>query len=342
MRRIIFLLVSLLVSAVFLWLALRGVPLADVWDSIQQANVLWIGVSFGSITIGLWTRSVRWRGLLDDKISPMQAFHIVNITFLVNQLPFRAGEIARSLLARRAGVPVMTAATSILVERLLDTLLVVIFLAVALSRVPQVPDAASQVTVLFGIAAVVVFIVLLFFARRPHIAHNILTWLEDRIPVMQRLPFSRLLTHIVEGLQPLTNWHRFAHAVGWTLISWLFSFVTLYSLILALGIDDVDRVLTSVLGVTLASFSIAIPVSVAAIGPFEGALRVAGEAVNMSSELALSLGFLLHGMTVIGYAIWGIIGLLNQGVSFSETLKFGQQQSALQEEATISPTADAN
>ena len=71
----------------------------------------------------------------------------------------------------------------------------------------------------------------------------------------------------------------------------------------------------SVLAVSLASFSIAIPVSVAAIGPFEAAVLAAGQLAGLDGVQALSLGFLFHGVSVANYVIWGIIGFLGLGLS---------------------------
>src|SRR5687767_318453 len=136
MRRMAFIAASLLVSALFLWLALKDVPLRDVAQSLASANIAWILVAMGGMFLALWVRAIRWRGLLDFRIPLVRSFYIITVTFLLNQLPLRAGEVARSLLATRSGVPVVTAATSILVERLLDTLLVVVLLAAALSRLP--------------------------------------------------------------------------------------------------------------------------------------------------------------------------------------------------------------
>jgi uncharacterized protein (TIRG00374 family) len=320
MRRIPFFIASLLVSGLFLWLALRDVPLEDVSHSIGQANGWWVGVAFLCIVAGLWTRAVRWRGLLGFRVPLGQAFHILNITFLVNQLPFRAGELARSLLATRANVPIVTAATSIVVERVLDTLLVVILLAVALSHLPNAPLVATQAATLFGVAAVLAFTLLIIFARRPHLAHQLLDWAEKRLPLLRRMRLRRLLDNVIEGLQPLTSWSGFLHAVGWTIIAWALSLAEVYALYRALPVGDVDILLSVVLAVTLASFSIAIPVTVAAIGPFEGAVRLAGEAVGMSPAIATSLGFLFHGTTVMTYAILGMLGLLVMGVSLGDML----------------------
>jgi glycosyltransferase 2 family protein len=320
MRRVIFLIASVVVSAIFLWLALRGIPLADVAQSIRQANPLWIVAALGFITAGLWTRAIRWRGLLGYKVETMQAFHMLNIAMLLNQLPFRAGEVARSLLVTRSGIPLVTAATSILVERLLDTLLVVIWLSIALTQIPDAPAAATQAAVFFGVAAIAAFVVLVVFARYPAIAHRVLAFFENLLPFIKKLNLGRLLDHVLDGIKPLTQWRSALHAIVWTLISWAISLATFYCLALAIGAQG-NLALMTVLSITLASFSIAIPVSVAAIGPFEGAVRLAGEAVGMNRLLSTSLGFLFHGVSILGYIIWGTIGLLALGVSLSDVMK---------------------
>jgi uncharacterized protein (TIRG00374 family) len=322
MRRTVFLIASVLVSALFLWLALRDVPLAEVAASIRQANFFWILMSLAAITIGMWTRAIRWRGLLGARTIPQtQAFYMVAITFLLNLLPLRAGEVARSVLATRSGVPVMTAATSIVVERLIDTLMVVISLSLVFSQLPSVPEAVTRGAALFGIAAVVAFIVLIVFARRPQIAHRLLAVAERILPFLIRLPLRRLLDNVLEGLQPLTHARSAAHAITWTLVSWAFSLMGFYTLELALGLNDPAQLFTTaVLGVGLASFSIAIPISIASIGPFEAAVIVAGQMVGLPDVTATSLGFLFHGVTILGYAIWGGLGLVVMGVSLSDVV----------------------
>jgi uncharacterized protein (TIRG00374 family) len=321
MRRSVLIVASVLVSGLFLWLAVRDVPTDEVIARVGQANVGWMLASLVMAALGMVTRAIRWRGLLSFKMSLTPSFHIVNIMFMLNLLPLRAGEIARSLLATREQVPFMTAATSIVVERLLDTLLVVVVLAVALSRAPSAPALATQSAALFGIAAVVGFGVLVFFARYPQAAHRLLALSQRILPFLKRLPLEQLLDHVIDGLQPLTHWRSMAHAVVWTLLSWGCSLGTFYCVHRALDIQGVDLVLSAALALTLASFSIAVPVSVAGVGPFEYAVKLAGEAVNMAPTAATSLGFLLHGLNVLSYALWGVIGMLAMGVSLADMVK---------------------
>lgn len=326
MRRWIVLAASLIVSGFFLWLALRDVPLTQIIDGIRQAEFGWVLLSALGVCGAQAARAVRWRGLVNQRVALIHSVHILNVTMLLNQLPLRAGEVARSLLATRFGVPFVTAATSIVVERLIDVVVVVLMLAVAVSRVPDAPALVAQAATLFGAAAVVAFGVLIAFARYPQVAHRLLIGVEARVPALKRLNGQKRLDEVLDGLRPLTHARRAAHALGWTGIGWGFSLFTFYALERALDIEAVDLGIGALLGVALASFSIAIPVSVASVGPFESAVRVAGDAVRMSAVAATTLGFLFHGVTVIAYALLGLIGLIALGVSLGDVL--GQRDAA--------------
>ncbi len=333
MRRTLFLIASVLVSALFLFLALRGVPLDDILVSLQQANPAWVVVAFVMGTLGLWTRGIRWRGLLQNRVGNVEAFYMLCVGMLLNQLPMRAGEVARSALVTRSGVPFFTAATSIIVERLLDTLFVVIVLSLSLTQIPDVPPTITQAALLFGIAGIIAVGFLLVFARRPQLARDLLAFFERMLPFIKKLPLHSLMENILDGIKPLAHWRTAAHAIIWTIISWTFSLLTFYPTALALGVTD-GVVMMTLLSVTMASFAIAIPVSVASIGPFEGAVIVSGQAVGMSRAVAGALGFLFHGITVLTYAIWGTVGLLALGVSLSDVLKSDQPD----DQPDIAPT----
>jgi len=319
-RRIIFIVVSILVSAVSLVLVLQNIPLEEVLGTIQKADAGILIFVFGILTVSMFTRGARWWGLLGYRLPIIQASHIVNVMFLGNQLPFRMGEVARSVLSIRGGVPIVTSATSIVVERLVDMLVVVLLIAGVVTQLPDVPEQVTQSATIFGILAVVGFLVLLFFAHRPKLAHRILDAILNTIPLLKRLPLKTMLNHVLDGLQPLTDMRTLVFVSFWTVIAWGASLASFYFLHLALGIE-VNYALSVPLGIALASLSVALPVSVAALGPFEAAIVLTGQLVGMNSVDAVSLGFLLHGMSVLAYAVWGIVGLLALGISPATAFK---------------------
>lgn len=320
MRRLLFVIASVIVSVISLFVVLQNVPLEGVLDSIQQAKPAWLIITFISIAISMFVRGIRWWGLLGFRLKVMHASHIMNITFLGNQLPLRMGEVFRSVLAIQGGVPVITSATSIVVERLVDMLVVVLMISAAIARLPDVPAQVAQSASLFGVLAVIGFLILLFFAHNPKLAHRILEAIIKLIPILNRLPLVTMLEHVLDGLQPLTQARILAFTAFWTLISWFFSLISFYFLFLALDIQT-NYWLAVPLGIGLASLSIALPVSVAGLGPFEAAIFAMGQLLGMSNVDAVSLGFLLHGMSVLSYVFWGIIALLVLGVSPSAMVK---------------------
>jgi uncharacterized protein (TIRG00374 family) len=321
MRRILLIVASVLVSAIILALAVRDVPLADVGRNLANIDPVWAVICLLLVFLGLWARGVRWRGLLDNRMSFMRTFHASNIMFMLNYLPLRLGEVARTALAAREGVPFMTAATSVVVERLVDTVFIVVVLSFSLSGLPQAPAGAAQAATLFGLASLTAFIILIALARYPAFAERLLGWMDVRIPFLKRLPLRRLLHDVLAGLTPLTHWRSAAHLIGWTLIAWAFSFSGYYAAQRALGLANIDFLLNSFLSVALIAFSIAIPLSLASIGPFQAAARLGGTAVGLSPEAALALGVLYHVIAFIGYSALGVWGLIAMGVSLADVTR---------------------
>jgi glycosyltransferase 2 family protein len=321
MRRVVFILISIVVSGIFMALAINDVPLEGIGEQLANADWLWIVVTLAMITLGLWARAVRWQGLLGYRMSFVKTFHVSNIMFFLNFLPFRLGEAARTVLAARYGVPFMTAATSVIVERLIDTVFVVVVLSLALAQIPNAPPGAAQSALLFGIAAVVGFIVLIVLARFPAFAERMIDLAERLLPFLKRLPLRKFLGDVLAGLVPLTQWRSGGHAILWTLIAWVFSFGGYVATQQALRVTGVDLLQNAFLTISLTAFGIAIPLVVAGVGVYQGAARVSGETLGLAGTLAFSLGVLYHVLTFIGYCFWGIVGLLALGVSLSDVTR---------------------
>ncbi|MEO1664330.1 MAG: lysylphosphatidylglycerol synthase transmembrane domain-containing protein [Chloroflexota bacterium] len=328
--------ISLVVSAGFIWLAMRGIPLDEVWADIRGANVPLLILTLLIGLVAIYTRGIRWQGLVDFQISRNRAFYIVGIMMLLN-LFLRLGEVARTILARREKVPVVTAATSIVVERLLDTLFVLVVLGLVISRVPNMPEAVQQniatIAPIFTALTILGFGVLILLARYPKVAHRILDAITSRITILQRLPLTDLLDHLLLGLKPLVNPARFTHAIVWSIISWGLSYIMFMLVQLALGVPD-NLWLQSGLSMSLASFSVALP-SIGAIGPFETAVIVAGRAFGVADSTGLAIGVVVHVITIIVYAITGIWGFVGMGVQLGDVVK-SEPDAAPTESAEVS------
>lgn len=318
MRRIAVILISIVVSALLLWLALRNLPLADVVESVAQANIWMVLLSLVLVVLGLWMRGIRWRGMVGNRVNTLDAFFIMGITMMLNVMPLRPGELARSLLATRHKIPFMTAATSIVVERLLDTFLAVFMLLVSISQLPEAPPEVTGTTRFFAIAAIAGFALLIFFANRPGIPHRLLEQVERWVPPLKRLHLVNLVDHVLDGLEPLTHWRSFSHAVGWTLIAWGFSLAGFWAMYQSMNIDYPQLWLAIVLSIALASFSIAIPVTLVGLGAFQAAFAITGGLTGINQTNAIALSFVVQGVSIAGYMLCGGLGVLAMGVSLGD------------------------
>lgn len=267
--------------------------------------------------IGLGTRAIRWRILLSDSLPLQRSFNIMNVSYLINGfVPFRLGEAVRAYLASKgeSSVPLFTSAATIVVERLLDLLTVVLLITIGLIAGPVPPELRS-VGVIAGIASVAGFAVLIFFARQRDLAHRFTGWLVKLLPVLHRLRVDTWLDHFLDGLHPLTKTHTLLLTLLWTAISWILSIMGGYVGMLAFY--DQASLIASCIFIAAAALSIAVPAVPGAIGTYEASIIVALGAVGYTDiDTAAAFAVSIHMINIVVYAIGGAIGIMQEGVTW--------------------------
>ncbi len=160
-------LVSLLAIALFAWFLSRA-DLGDVWTQVQHAHP---GLLVGALVmVGLtfWVRTVRWQYLLAP-IGPTRfrtAFRATVIGFAaLALLPARAGDLLRPfLLARQEGLSAPATFATIVMERVLDLvtvlLLLVLFVWGFSDAATLPPSLRSPIEVASAIAALGAFVMM--------------------------------------------------------------------------------------------------------------------------------------------------------------------------------------
>jgi uncharacterized membrane protein YbhN (UPF0104 family) len=93
--------VSLVLAAVLLYWALRGIDWKQVWRTLAHARPAWIAATWALISCNIFLRSVRWRVLLSagGRVTLPDAFWATAAGYLGNNfLPARAGEVVRTMM----------------------------------------------------------------------------------------------------------------------------------------------------------------------------------------------------------------------------------------------------
>ena len=99
-----------LISAIFLYISLRGLKLDEVWEYMSSAQYVWLIPGVAVYFIGVWVRTWRWHYMLRPlkDIPTRTMFPIVTIGYMGNNIfPARAGEVLRAvMLKQREDVPI--------------------------------------------------------------------------------------------------------------------------------------------------------------------------------------------------------------------------------------------
>ncbi len=312
-------LIGVAVSALVIVFFASQLDLALLGDALANGSYVWVIPSFLILLGGLWTRALRWRALLGDDLPTTRAFHILNVSYLVNGLlPLRLGEVARAYLAYRAEpkVTVARALSTVVVERLLDLLAVIGMIALAASAsLPQELQAAALAGAPLAVAGLVVLVVLAINKPRA------LRWLDmllDRLPFLKHLPLRKIANEILDGFAVLAQPTAFLRVIGWTVVSWGLSVVGGY-LLMAVFWETASWNATMLL-ISAASLAIAVPAVPGNIGTYEASIILALGAFGYGEplETATAYAVIVHAVNLLLFAVMGGIGMLREGVSLTQ------------------------
>jgi hypothetical protein len=223
---------GLLISVVFLWLALSGLKLNEVWESLQTANLWWLVPGIAVYFVGVWARAWRWHYLLRPiKSIPTHAmFPIVAIGYMGNNIyPARAGEVLRAfVLRRKAGVPVSASLATIVVERIFDGVVMLMFVFFNLGGlanlttdsgfVGSIRTATLAGTVAFALALAVFLLAAMFPHQSLGLFHR---FVEPFIPARFRQRLAGMLVSFWTGLESLRSPASIFMVFATSVVIWL-------------------------------------------------------------------------------------------------------------------------
>src|SRR5512144_1795732 len=182
---------GLLISIVFIWLALRGMRLDEFWIAVKQANYIWLIPGIAVYFVGVWVRAWRWHYLLGPikKIPTKPMFPITTIGYMGNNVyPARAGEVLRAvILKRREGVSVSASLATIVVERIFDGVVMLGFVFVNLPELARLTADSGfvgniqQVAVIGTAVFLGALVLFLLAAMFPAVTTRAGGWFIDRL-----------------------------------------------------------------------------------------------------------------------------------------------------------------
>ena len=217
---------GVIISVVFLYIALRKLDLTEVWSYVRHAHYWWLVPGVAIYFVGVWARTWRWHYMLRalKPISLGRLFPVVCIGYMGNNIyPARIGELLRAyVLKRKEGVSVSASLATILVERIFDGVVMLLFVFIGLPLVPSMPDQWRTFVIAFSLlffGALAVFFVIAASPRRFQAIYN---WVIDRLlPARFREPVRGFADRFVEGLYFLRSGRDMLMIFVTSLVIWL-------------------------------------------------------------------------------------------------------------------------
>ncbi len=325
MRKNAQLVLGLVVSLLALALAFRGANLGVMAGALRKANyfVLALGIVF--YVLGLIFRALSWRVILGGRVPYWRVFEALNEGYLLNNLlPFRLGEFGRAyLISRRNNLPALEALSSIVVERVIDLLMVVVLLVSFLPLLIGLDWARGTVftSIALGLFAIAVLITI---ARHQAAVSSWVGRVLRRLRLRWLDPdqWEARAASFLAGLSSLRDPGRALQAAFWSGMAWAAAGFGAWIMLLAflptatLTMSFVTLMLTGIGG--------AVPSAPGSAVVFEFVIVKSLQIFGVDNNLALSFGLALHATSFLVAILLGGWGLAREGETLAHLASSAQ------------------
>jgi len=298
-----------------------------LWQLILKVELWPLVVCLLITPLHVFVRSHRWTLLVASvgKLRLFDSFSLQMVGYLANTvLPFRAGEVIRGvLLAGRARTTVLAALATVVVERILDILSLLV-LAIVIGLLYPFPELVRRTVMSLSAVAAATLLIAIYLVAAPRplgaLPGRLLRILPERLEKTTRLAVERfasgfgalrsIKSYPVVGLETLVLW--LLYALQSFLVIVAFGFHRDYPLIAA------SPLLASFVILIVNTVGISVPSAPAGIGTFHAicifGLSLFGVAVDPAAGFAL----VIHAITILFFLIGGLPFMWREGLQLSE------------------------
>lgn len=304
--------VSLLLLGWVLW----RTDWTEVALRLREAN-LWLLLGAGlMVAAGVMARAWRWKIMLEAEAPAHRfsdLFDIVNLGYFANNLlPARLGDLLRGYLAGKWTPATTTFALSTtVVERVLDTLVVVVMLFALIPFLP-VPPLAARAGLTLGFLFAVAALLLALAARSRDRFARVLRRVLRPLPLDDER-WSTQIVALLEGFDLAREPRRLAAVLGTTVLVWAAAIASYWLTFRAFGLGL--GVAASAFTISMAAIGMALPSGPAAAGTFDAAATWALELLRVGTALAGGVAIMLHIINFIAVSLLGLWSMARRGVT---------------------------
>jgi uncharacterized membrane protein YbhN (UPF0104 family) len=315
--------VSLAIAALFMWWALKGMEFSKIAGYFAKANYFWVFIAAIFGVLAYWFRAVRWNLLLEPmgyNISTSNSFWTISFGYLMNLTIPRSGEVARSTaLFGVEKVPVDKSFGTIILERVVDLMCMLIFLGLALifkykailafysyvtAEKGKNPEQTANFPLLYVGAVFLVLAILVFLLRKK---------LAQFVIYQKVIAFINGIFH---GLTSIFKMKQKGKFLAYTVGIWLCYYLAAYLVCFALPETSNFTLADGFFIIVVGTLGMMVPAS-GGIGAFHLALKLGIMALFLSmgknpeegGEVGLSYAFISHTMQLVLMLVLGAVSI---------------------------------
>jgi len=318
---------GVVVSAALLWLALRGLKLEEVLVDLRAAQYIWLLPGVLVYFLAVLIRTWRWHYLLKPlkEVPVAELFPVVVIGYMGNNIyPARAGELLRAyVLKRNEQVSASASLATVIVERIFDGVVMLLFVFVALPIAPFLSDALRSIVVFGSLLFLTALVIFLFLAARPALAARLYNPLIDHLlPQRFRARARGLLERFMTGLASLRDWQHVLMVFFTSILIWLLETVKYWFVMHAFDFEVSFFALMLMNGIV--NLATTLPAAPGYIGTFDtpGIAVLVAFGIDQASATAYTL--VLHAALWLPITLLGLFFMARQSIHWSDFAKATQ------------------
>jgi uncharacterized protein (TIRG00374 family) len=305
------LLIGSIISAVFLYLAFRGIQWSVLLDILKRTNVVYLIPAVASTVVQLYLRAYRW-GFMLRPVKPVptrRLFSAASIGYMANNvLPARLGEFVRAhVLGRQENISRTASFATIIYERVADVFALLVMLWFVLLRASG-PEWLRETGWWLLALNVVSLAALILLDRYGAWFSRLLEKIIRPLPTGFQQKILRTFNRFVSGLQAVSSIRTSLAVVVSSAAVWL---VTLAGIYFCFGALDIKLPPLATLTLqVLVAFGTMIPSAPAYLGTTQYACVVGLALYGVGRSEALAYSILYHAtiffpVTLLGfYFLW--------------------------------------
>jgi uncharacterized protein (TIRG00374 family) len=309
MKRKLYLLAGFILGAVFLYIATKDLKLSDFHYVYEHFNGWWIIPLILGGTLFFILKAYRWKLLLrpvyEADINELYSSIMIgsSVGYMISVY---LGEVARTFcFAKQCNVSKSSVLATIILERLFDLLILLLFFGIALIYTSEMPFDGVKIGYTFTVMGLILFTLMMFAVFQTDLCLKVVHFFSRWMPVEFQKKVIKQIDLGILGLHSLKSPILLAEVIVSSLIGWIFMAIANYSALLVVGIEAPFYASFLIMGLIIVGLSLPNPPG--SIGVVEWCYVMALRPYGVETAAALGAAVVFH---VIFYSAVILIGFL--------------------------------